>query len=83
MSRENSTDPKEELDTGEQSQLITGKEAKARHGQEKVSWSKIREPQLDMAEESQLIPVKKIPELDMGREKSEEASARQVRQGRE
>jgi hypothetical protein len=31
-----------------------------------------------MAEESQLIPVKKIPELDMGREKSEESSARQV-----
>ncbi len=35
-----------------------------------------------MAEESQLIPVNKIPELDMVREKSEEASARQVRQGR-
>jgi hypothetical protein len=32
-----------------------------------------------MAEENQLIPVKKIPELDMGREKSEEASARHGR----
>jgi hypothetical protein len=32
-----------------------------------------------MAEENQLIPVKKIPELDMGREKSEEANDRHGR----
>jgi hypothetical protein len=31
-----------------------------------------------MAEDSQLIPIKKIPELDMGREKSEESSVNRL-----